>query len=204
MINKESLSECMPHATSDAIDKYTDYIILTAAEFDLDTPERMAAFIAQIGHESGNLKYVVENLNYGVDGLLKTFRKYFNQDNANSYARKPERIANRVYANRLGNKSEESGDGWSYRGRGLIQITGRENYFNCGSGLGVDLLDNPSYLESPEGACRSAGWFWKYRKLNSFADREDIREISFRVNGGFNGLQDRIDRYKLALKVLRG
>lgn len=204
MINKESLSECMPQATSDAIDKYTDYIILTAAEFDLYTPERMAAFIAQIGHESGNLKYVVENLNYGVDGLLKTFRKYFNQDNANSYARKPERIANRVYANRLGNKSEESGDGWRYRGRGLIQITGRENYFNCGSELGVDLLDNPSYLESPEGACRSAGWFWKYRNLNSFADREDIKEISFRVNGGFNGLQDRIDRYKLALKVLRG
>lgn len=204
MIDKDVLAKCMPQASHSAIETYTDYIILTAAEFDLNSPERIAAFISQIGHESGDLRHVVENLNYGVDGLLKTFRKYFNSDNVSQYARKPELIANRVYANRMGNGDEDSGDGWKFRGRGLIQITGRENYLECGQDINHDLIEDPSYLETPEGACRSAGWFWGYRKLNVFADVGNIKEVSFRVNGGFNGLQDRIDRYHRALGILNG
>ena len=134
---------------------------------------------------------------------MKIFHKYFpDEDTANDYAHNPEKIANRVYANRMGNGAEDSGDGFRYCGRGLIQLTGKTNYESCGAELQVDLDSNPQYLESPEGACRSAAWFWWSRDLNELADTGDIKAITKRVNGGFIGLEDRIAHYETALEAL--
>lgn len=204
MITVDILQACLPQANPQAVELFAEPISNTCAEFDISTTNRVAAFIAQCGHESGNLKYVKENLNYSAQGLCKVFPKYFNSGNAAQYERNPEAIANRVYANRMGNGPEESGDGWAFRGRGLIQLTGKTNYEKCGAGLGVDLISDPSYLESPEGAARSAGWFWSVNKLNSLADISDIKTMTKKINGGFIGLEDRIKHYEHILHILEG
>jgi putative chitinase len=169
----------------------------------LNTKLRLAAFIAQTAHESGSYCVAVENLNYSDTGLLKIFSKYFNATNVHDYARNPQKIASRVYANRLGNGPEDSGDGWNYRGRGFIQITGKENYTKCGKSLGIDLIANPAYLETIEGAMMSAKWFWESNNLNEWADKPDFVTLTKRINGGVNGLMERREFYDRAMIVLQ-
>ncbi len=204
MITEDQLRECIPEASEQAISDYTPTIAAAMKEFEINTTARAAGFIAQCAHESGNFKYVKENLNYSAQGLTKTFPKYFNASNAESYGRKPDMIANRVYANRMGNGSEDSGDGWAFRGRGFIQLTGRNNYKLCGEALGIDLQSDPTYLETPEGAARSAAWFWKKNGLNAVADTGDIVKMTKIINGGTIGLEDRKRHFDHTLAVLNG
>ena len=154
-------------------------------------PERVTAFIAQAGHESGNFSVIRENLNYSAQGLLATFPHYFNQALAAKYARNPSAIANHVYANRMGNGDEASGDGWKFRGRGLIQLTGRSNYSAFASVVNKSIADVIPYLETPEGATEGAGWFWSTNGLNELADAGQFITITKKINGGTNGLADR-------------
>jgi putative chitinase len=161
----------------------------------INTPLRIAHFMAQIEHESG-LKPVSENLNYSKEGLLKTFSKYFNSDNADFYARKPELIANKVYCNRMGNGDYASGDGWKYRGRGFIQITGKDNYLMLSKDTRIDYLNNPDLLLNESDSLISALWYWNKHKLNLLADKNDIKAITKSINGGFNGLPHRISLFK--------
>jgi putative chitinase len=180
-------------------------------KYGINTPLRIAHFMAQIEHESG-LKPISENLNYSKLGLLNTFGKYFSDDvldkdgnikvigTATLYARKPEKIANRVYANRIGNGNEASGEGWKYRGRGFIQITGKENYFRLANDTDLDCLKNPDLLLEEANAMISALWFWNLKKLNIFADKDDIISITKKINGGLNGIEHRkqlLKKYKL-------
>jgi len=171
--------------------------------FKIDTKERLAMFLAQVGHESAHMTVTKENLNYGVDGLLKTFPKYFKGAAvAAQYARKPQAIASRVYANRMDNGDEASGDGWKYRGRGLIQVTGKRNYTACGEALGLDLVNQPELLESCFNAVLSAGWYWDTNGLNALADARDVQGATRRINGGLHGLAERQALYAKALAVL--
>lgn len=202
-LSEELFQQALPEARSQDIELFHSSIVSAMEEFEINTPLRMAAFLAQIAHESGNLRFIRENLNYSAEGLLRTWPRHFpTREIANRYARNPEAIANRAYANRMGNGPESSGDGWRYRGRGLIQLTGKNNYIACGEGIDYDLVTDPSYLETPEGAARSAGWFWQTNQLNSLADIGNIRAITQRINGGFNGLDDRINKYEQSLLVL--
>ena len=171
-------------------------------EYQIDTPERMAAFLAQCAHESGNFVFIKENLNYKAASLRKVFPKYFPTDDlAAQYANKPEMIANRVYANRMGNGPEESGDGYKFCGRGLIQVTGRDNYTWFAASLGIEPEEASEYMETFEGAAQSACWFWETNNLNQWADRGDILTLTKRINGGTIGLEDRKKHYEHALHV---
>jgi putative chitinase len=169
--------------------------------YEINTPKRLAHFISQCGHESGGFKVFTENLNYSAEGLLKTFPKYFNAETAAAYARKPERIANKVYANRMSNGNEESGDGWKFRGRGCIQLTGRANYTAYDQAVPENVLENPD-LVAGALALDSAGWFWKTNGLNKIADAGDVTAVTKRVNGGTHGLADRQSRYSALIALL--
>ena len=159
--------------------------------YHVNTPLRLVHFMAQIEHESG-LKPISENLNYSINGLLNTFKKYFSTYAiAAEYARQPEKIANKVYANRMGNGNEESGEGWKYRGRGFLQITGHDNYLMLSKDTRIDCFDNPDLLLEEANAMISALWFWNKKKLNDLADLDNIETITNRINGGFNGLEHR-------------
>ena len=162
--------------------------------------KRIAAFIAQVGHESSHLVRLVENLNYSADALRKTWPSRFNAELATTVARKPEQIANIAYGNRMGNTAP--GDGWKYRGRGLIQITGKNNYRACGEALGLDLIAQPEMLEKLQYGCMSAAWFWATNGLNTLADAGKFDAITQRINGGQTGAADRQALYTKALKVL--
>jgi putative chitinase len=176
----------------------------TFERFDINTPERQAAFIGQCGHESGGFKILQENLNYSAEGLQKTWPKRFpTLEDAQPYARQPEKIANKVYAGRNGNGDEASGEGWRYRGRGCIQLTGKANYNAAGDALGVDFLADPDVVATPQYAALTAGWFWFIHDLNSLADARDDLAITKKINGGTNGLDDRIARTQKALDVLK-
>jgi putative chitinase len=169
-----------------------------------DNHKRLAAFLAQVAHESGGFNFTKENLNYSAKALQTVFKKYFpTEKEALAYERKPEKIANRVYANRMGNGDEKSGDGWRYRGRGLIQLTGRNNYDAFAKFTKRKLTDIIAYLETPEGAVMSAVWFWDTNNLNSFCDKDDFVGLTKRINGGTNGLEDRKKYYDQTLKILR-
>jgi putative chitinase len=175
----------------------------TFAKYNINTTQRQANFIGQTQHESGNYKTMEENLHYSAARLMAIWPSRFpNLDVAEKYANKPEKIANKVYAGRMGNGDEESGDGWNYHGRGLIQLTGKENYANCGSSIGMDLLNNPNLLVNPEYAALSAGWLWNKKGLNELADVGDIETITKRINGGLLGLEDRKAKTEKALQVL--
>jgi putative chitinase len=175
----------------------------TFQKYDISTPVRQAFFIGQCAHESGNFKVLEENLHYSATRLMAVWPSRFpNIAVANQYAKNPEKIANYVYAGRLGNGDEESGDGWRYHGRGLIQLTGKDNYANCGSGLGVDLLSNPNMLIDPKYAALSAGWFWNKKGLNALADAQDLDTMTKRINGGLLGLDDRKAKIAKALSIL--
>jgi putative chitinase len=177
-------------------------------DYEINTSKRIAAFIAQCSHESGGFTALKENLNYKAATLRKIFPKYFPDDaTANAYANRPDKqqaIANRVYANRMGNGPEESGDGFRYCGRGLIQLTGKQNYTWFAASLGIPVEEASEYLQTFEGAAQSACWFWETNKLNQFADSGDIVTLTKRINGGTIGLDDRIKHYEHALHVLGG
>jgi putative chitinase len=171
------------------------------AKYDLSTPLRQASFIGQCSHESGNFKTLQENLNYSAEGLMKTWPSRFaTKEIADQYARQPAKIAGKVYNGRLGNTSEEEAS--KFLGRGLIQLTGKENYEHCGSSLGVDLVGNPDWLLDPKYAALSAGWFWNKKGLNALADSGDIDTMTKRINGGLIGLDDRKAKIAKALSVL--
>ena len=170
-------------------------------KYDINTPKRQAAFIGQCAHESANFKVLQENLNYSAEGLMKTWPSRFpTKEIADQYARNPAKIAGKVYNGRLGNTSEE--EAAKYLGRGLIQLTGKENYERCGSAIGVDLINEPTLLVEPNHAAMSAGWFWNKKGLNELADAQEHGIITKRINGGTLGLDDRILKTTKALSVL--
>ena len=172
-------------------------------DYEINTPRRIAAFIAQCAHESGNFVFIKENLNYKAASLRKVFPKYFPTDvQAAEYANKPERIANRVYANRMGNGNEASGDGFRYCGRGLIQLTGKDNYTFFAGSLSISEDDASEYLATFEGAAQSACWFWEQNNLNRLADAGDIKGLTRAINGGYIGLEDRCNHYEHALHIM--
>ena len=172
-------------------------------KYDLSTAQRQASFIGQCAHESGNFKTLEENLHYKAESLMKVWPSRFTDKIvADAYANNPEKIANKVYGGRMGNGNEESGEGWAYHGRGLIQLTGKDNYRNCGEGIGMDLISNPELLLQPKGAALSAGWFWNKKGLNDLADSKDYETMTKRINGGTLGLDDRIAKINKALEVL--
>jgi putative chitinase len=183
--------------------KWLEPLKETFEKYSINTPKRQAAFLGQCMHESNNFKTLTENLNYSAQGLMATWpRRFPDMDFANQYHRQPEKIANYVYSNRMGNGSEASGDGWRYRGRGVKQLTGKENYERCGSGLGVDLVGNPDLLLDPKYAALSAGWFWNKHGLNDLADKGDIETMTRRINGGLLGLDARRAAIQKAESVL--
>jgi len=179
----------------------TEQIPGVIEKFNINTPLRLAHFLSQCAHESGNFKFSTENLNYSRQGLMKVFKKYFpNEDIAKQYERKPINIANKVYANRMGNGDENSGDGNRFKGRGYIQLTGKDNYISFDKVVDDNILSNPD-LVATKYPILSAAWFWDTRNLNQLADKGgtdlDVTNITKKVNGGVNGLADRISKFKL-------
>ncbi len=168
-------------------------------KYGLTTKLRIAHFMAQIEHESG-LKPIAENLNYSASGLIRVFRKYFTDVEAINFANKPQSIANRVYANRMGNGDEKSGEGFLYRGRGFLQITGKSNYFKLANDTDLDCLKNPDLLLQEANAMISALWFWNKAALNKLADKNDLKGITRKINGGYNGLAHRQELLNKYLK----
>lgn len=198
---KEQLSQIIPG------NQYTSHWYKALCDilpgYDINTPERVAAFLAQCAHESGGFKFLKENLNYKAESLLKVFPKYFKTlEEARAYEKRPEKIANKIYGNRMGNGDEASGDGFRYCGRGLIQLTGKENYSWFAASLEIPVEEASEYLETFEGAVQSACWFWESNNLNQWADKGDILTLTKRINGGTIGLEDRIKHYNHALHVL--
>ena len=187
------------------VEQWHDALVEVLPQYEINTVGRVAAFMAQTAHESGGYTLLQENLNYGAQGLRNIFGKYFADEvTAKLYERQPEKIANRVYSNRMGNGTEASGDGWKYRGRGLIQLTGRANYTQCSKDMFDDttLVDNPDILLDPMYAIHSACWFWNKNGLNAYADSQDIKTMTKRINGGDIGLADRINHYNHAIEIL--
>lgn len=186
-------------------------------KYGITTPERVAAFVAQTAHESGNYRRLVENLNYSAVGLAKTWpsrfalrdmrgnilKPYRPNDVAKRIERKPQEIANITYANRMGNGDEKSGDGWEYRGRGLIQLTGKDNYTRFANYVGMKLADATEYAGSFKGAIETACWFWKINNLNVHADKKAMVSLTKAINGGTHGIDDRIARFNAAINVLQ-
>lgn len=194
MITKEMLVASKT-CTSDMADKWVSALNAACDKYEITTANRIAGFLSQVGHESNGFQAVVENLNYSAAALLSVFGKYFTPDLANAYQRQPERIANRVYANRMGNGDETSGDGWRYRGQGPMQLTGKDNMAAFSAASGIDCVNHPELLQQPDAGAMSAGWFWGTRHLNGLADVGDVVGMTKRVNGGLNGLDDRQMRY---------
>jgi len=212
MLTAETLHKCFPKANKDSLNKYTAALVAACKEFEINTPKRIAGFLSQTAHESAQFSVIKENLNYKAQALIALFGSRITaaqaanvgRDDMTKKAANQEGIANIIYggvwgSKNLGNTNE--GDGWKFRGRGLIQLTGRSNYTRCGQGLGIDLTKDPSYLETPEGAARSAAWFWKSRGLNEVADTGDVVKMTKLVNGGNFGLTDREHHYHEILGV---
>lgn len=198
--SKEQLKQMIPK--NPYIDNWFHALNEILPEYEINTPRRVAAFLAQCAHESGGFVFLKENLNYKAASLRKVFPKYFPDDAiAAAYANKPEKIANRVYANRMGNGPEESGDGWRYCGRGLIQLTGKDNYTFFAASIDVPVEEASEYLQTFEGAVQSACFFWDQNNLNQWADKGDILTLTKRINGGTIGLEDRIKHYEHALHI---
>ena len=201
ILSKEQLAELIPGNTY--LDQWYDSLIKVLPDYEIDTTLRVAAFIAQTCHESSNYTKLHENLNYRAESLMRTWPARFPTSAiADKYAHNQEAIANYVYADRMGNGSERSGDGWKFRGRGLIQLTGRENYQVFATSIGKSVEEIPEYLETFEGAITGACWFWKRRSLNECADRSDMITLTKKINGGTTGLDERIKNYNHALQVL--
>ncbi len=201
----ELLQELCPKTKKSVLESYIEPLQTVCDYYEItQTPERLAGFLAQVAHESGSFNFVKENLNYGAKGLMTTFKKYFPDEAlAKQYERKPEKIANRVYANRMANGPEESGDGYRFCGRGLIQLTGRANYTKFAEDLGISLDECLAYMETPNGAVSSAGWFWDNNNLNQWCDKNDFVMLTKRINGGTIGLADRQHHYHIAIELLK-
>jgi putative chitinase len=179
------------------------YDALLKGNKNLTNNFRLSHFLSQVAHESGNFRVLYENLNYSASGLIKVFPRYFNATTAVQFARKPQLIANRVYANRIGNGNEASGDGWNYRGRGYLQVTGRANYKAFSQYIGEDCEKNPDLIAT-KYSLDSALWFFDRNKLWTLCDKgeENVPIVSRRVNGGTNGLQDRLNKFRSFIKYL--
>ena len=200
-ITLQQLRRSIPQVNSTRGTEFVDTFNEWADKFGIDTPMRVSHFLSQVAHESGNFNYTEENLNYSADGLLKTFPKYFKtRAEATAYAHQPQKIANRVYANRMGNGNEASGDGWKYKGRGMIGITGRDNYraYQTSGFCVGDLVNHPEWLAQKPGHTKSAMWFWWKHGLSAIADTDNginssevCKAITRKINGGYNGLSNR-------------
>lgn len=206
-LTQDKLKELLP-SNNDKVEEWYEAMTEYFPKFEIDTPLRVAAFIAQCGHESNGFTVLKENLNYSADALNKVFPKYFKNAGreAEDYHRKPEEIANVIYANRMGNGDTESGEGWKYRGRGPIQLTGKDNYTR----FATEFFDDPeTVMNDPDLLCDhiptallSAIWYWTKNKLNNEADAKDIRTMTRKINGGYIGLEDREKHYNHALEIL--
>jgi len=202
-LTKETFAKLFPRCSDP--EGWVDAMAEVLPKYEIDTPKRIASFIAQCGHESGGWRVFSENLNYSAKALDAVFGKYFVRAgrDANEYARQPEKIANVVYANRMDNGDTDSGDGWRYRGRGPIQLTGKANYASFSADMDVDAVDNPDKVsDDKEMALMSAVWFWNKNGLNRYADSDDIKTMTKRINGGYIGLEDRIHHWKEALHAM--
>lgn len=199
-IRQDQLSQILPG--NPYVEHWCESLNKILPDYDISTTQRVAAFLAQCGHESGNFTALHENLNYRAETLSKVWPKYFPPDVAQQCAHNQEAIANRAYANRMGNGDEASGDGFRYCGRGLIQLTGKNNYQAFADSLQMQVEDVPAYLQTFEGAIQSACWFWESNSLNTFADAGDIKGMTKVINGGYLGLEDREKHYKHALNIL--
>ena len=198
---KNHLKEILPSIPY--LDEWYDALSKVLPEYDITTPQRVAAFIAQCAHESGGFKALKENLNYQAASLCRVWPRLFpTMEIANKYAHKPEMIANRAYGNRMGNGDEASGDGYRYCGRGLIQLTGKDNYTAFAESIETPIEELPEYLSTFEGAVQSAAYFWSENNLNQYADSGDILTMTKRINGGTLGIEDRKKHYAHALHVL--
>jgi len=203
MLNAQKFAEIFPNCKDP--EGWVDAMNEVFPKYEINTSRRIAAFIAQCGHESGGWRTFSENLNYSAKALDAVFGKYFVRAgrDANEYARQPEKIANIVYAGRMDNGDTASGDGWRYRGRGPIQLTGKANYTKFSADMGVDAVDNPDQVaEDKEVALMSAIWYWNTNNLNRYADEGDIKTLTKRINGGYIGLEDRIHHWEMALEAL--
>jgi len=201
IFTEERLGKALYLTDANTLTNWYNALLDSLPEDMIENPSRIAGFLAQTSHESGKYKFLTENLNYSDKGLLKTFPKYFNESNVMEYARKPEAIANRVYANRMGNGDEASGDGWRYCGRGLIQLTGKNNYQAFANSEQMNIEEVPDYLITYVGAVRSALWFWNKNNLNATADAGDLLMMTKKINGGTHGLAERTSEYTRILEI---
>ena len=204
IIVESQIRRIMPNVKETRVKEFVKCFNEWSDKFGISTPLRFVHFIAQIAHESGEFKSMEENLNYSADGLLRVFPKYFTKETAAQYARKPEKIANKVYANRMGNGDEASGDGWRFKGRGAIGTTGRDNYkaYADSEFCVGDLMNHPEWLAQSPGCYKSAMYFWWKNGLNQIADTDDVVKVTKRVNGGTNGLAQRQYYYRMAKRVM--
>jgi putative chitinase len=177
----------------------------TFERWGIKTVRQQAGFIGQCGHESGNFRVLEENLNYAADRLMKIWPKRFpTLEVAQPYHRSPRKIANKVYANRMGNRDEASDDGWRFRGSGWVQLTGHDNFYHFGKAVGVDVVLKPDLVRTPQYAALSAGWFWSTHKCNEIAETGDWTRLTKAINGGTIGLEDRVKHIREAIAVLSG
>jgi len=200
ILTQEQLGQIIPG--NPYVDHWYNALAQACPDYDINTPQRLAAFLAQCGHESGGFTAIKENLNYQAASLCRVWPRYFNADNANDYAHNQEKIANRAYGGRMGNGDEASGDGYRFCGRGLIQLTGRSNYQAFADSIQEDINNLPDYLATFEGCVQSACWFWEANNLNKWADEGNIEQMTKIINGGTLGIEDRTARYKKALQIL--
>ena len=206
MIPTHKIAECLPAHARESFAKYEPYLDQVLTRYEITTPLRQAHFLAQVAHESGCFRFTSENLKYTASSLQRVFGKYFPTPAlAQQYALQPQKIANRVYADRMGNGNEASGDGWKYRGKGRIQLTGKDNYEAYSKETGNDFVNNPELIGgTPLWALDSAGWYWKKRNINAAADTDDVKAATRLINGGYNGLKERehyLQQFKIALAV---
>ena len=215
IITESELASLLPG--NDKVKEWAKALNEILPKYKITTPERVAAFIAQTAHESGNYRRLVENLNYSAAGLAKTWpsrfamrdmrgnilKPYRPNELAKKIERKPQEIANITYANRMGNGNEQSGDGWQYRGRGLIQLTGKDNYSRFANSIGMKIEDAVKYVETFNGAIESACWFWNVNNLNVHADKKAMVALTRAINGGTHGLEDRTSRFNAAMQVMK-
>ncbi|SIS56175.1 peptidoglycan-binding protein [Neptunomonas antarctica] len=202
MITSNQFTQMFPRAkdAAELVEAMNDIF----PKYNIDTPQRIAGFIAQTGHESAGFRAFSENLNYCAKSLDVVFGKYFKRAgvDADEYAREPEKIANHVYANRMKNGDEDSGDGYTFRGGGILQLTGRDNYTRFGKSVGMTAEEAVDYVRTPKGAIESACWFWKANRLNKYCDSSDIKMLTKRINGGYIGLEERINNWNAALAAM--
>ena len=201
-ITEQQLSQILPRNKN--LTDLSQALNKVLVRYGINTTNRVAGFLAQCGHESSDFTVFVENLNYSADGLMKVFPKYFDATTAAQYQHNAEKIANRVYASRMGNGPEGSGDGYRFRGRGAIQMTGHDNYVLFAKSIGMSSNDITGYLATTQGAIEAACWFWKSRNINAACDADDINKMTRLINGGTNGLDQRHEKYETAKRILEG